>query len=136
MMLALCRAMQTMIGWRHPGRRTIAGATRVIALTIPLLVLGPGAPFAAGAPAMEAVRAEAIRGGYRLIDFEGLRERLEREPDGILLVDTRQDWEYRTGHIPGSINFSFEPTRWSRLKNRWALREALGADRSRPLVFY
>ena len=85
---------------------------------------------------MDDVRAEAVRGGYRLIDLGELRERLEREPGRILLVDTRQDWEHRTGHIPDSINFSFEPTRWSRLKNRWALKEALGADTSRPLVFY
>jgi rhodanese-related sulfurtransferase len=84
---------------------------------------------------MADVRAEAVRGGYRLVDFVELRDRLEREPGRLLLVDTRQDWEYRTGHIPGSINFSFEPTRWARLKNRWALREALGADRTRPLVF-
>ena len=85
---------------------------------------------------MEGVRAEAVQGGYRLIDLEELRGRLAREPGRLLLVDTRQDWEHRTGHIPDSINFSFEPTRWSRLKNRWALREALGADATRPLVFY
>ena len=92
--------------------------------------------MAAGAPTMEDVRAEASRGGYRLIDLGELRGRLEREPGRVLLVDTRQDWEFRTGHIPNSINFSFEPTRWSRLKNRWALKAALGADTSRPLVFY
>jgi rhodanese-related sulfurtransferase len=85
---------------------------------------------------MENVRAEAVRGGYRLINLEELRGRLEREPGRILLVDTRQDWEYRTGHIPNAINFSFEPTWWSRLKNRWALKAALGADKSRPLVFF
>jgi 3-mercaptopyruvate sulfurtransferase SseA len=85
---------------------------------------------------MDDVRAEAVRGGYRLVDFGELRDRLEREPGRILFVDTRQDWEHRTGHIPDSINFSFEPTLWSRLKNRRALKAALGADTSRPLVFY
>ena len=85
---------------------------------------------------MEDVRAEAVRGGYKLLDLGELRGRLEREPGRILLVDTRQDWEYRTGHIPNSVNFSFEPTGWSRLKNRWALAEALGANKSRPIVFY
>jgi len=89
-----------------------------------------------GAPTMDDVRAEAVRGGYRLIDFGELRDRLEREPGRILFVDTRQDWEHRTGHIPDSINFSFEPTLWSRLKNRRALKAALGADTSRTLVFY
>jgi 3-mercaptopyruvate sulfurtransferase SseA len=105
-----------------------------LALALPLLAWIPGAR--AAAPSMDDVRAEATRGGYRLIDLEELRGKLERDPAGVLLVDTRQDWEYRTGHIPGSINFSFEPTWWSRVKNRRALKAALGADRSRTLVFY
>ena len=107
-----------------------------IVLTLPILVSRPEALWASGAPQMEFVCAEAVRGGYRLIDLEALRGRLEREPGRLLLVDTRQDWEHRTGHIPDSINFSFEPTRWSRLKNRWALAKALGADKTRPVVFY
>ncbi|HEY5999551.1 MAG TPA: rhodanese-like domain-containing protein [bacterium] len=85
---------------------------------------------------MEDVRAEAARGGYRLIDLAETRGLLERAAGRVLLVDTRQDWEYRTGHIPGAVNFPFEPTAWSRLKNRWALARALGADKERPLVFY
>lgn len=122
---------------RHlPGRIAIAGAVLAIALLFPALFRTQEAHSSAGAPTMEDVRAEAVRGGYRLIDLGELRERLQREPGRLLLVDTRQDWEHRTGHIPDSINFSFEPTRWSRLKNRWALREALGADTTRPLVFY
>jgi rhodanese-related sulfurtransferase len=100
------------------------------------LFLAHEALATATAPTMEDVRAEADRGGYRLIELGELRGRLEREPGRILLVDTRQDWEFRTGHIPNAINFSFEPTRWARLKNRRALQEALGADRTRPLVFY
>ena len=102
----------------------------------PALLLPHIASASAGAPPMEDVRAEAVRGGYRLIDLGELRGRLEREPGRILLVDTRQDWEYRTGHIPNSVNFSFEPTVWSRLKNHWALAKALGADKTRPIVFY
>jgi 3-mercaptopyruvate sulfurtransferase SseA len=111
-------------------------ALYALAVLMPALLAPRAALASAGAPSLEYVRAEAARGGYRLIDLAGLRERLERDPGRILLFDTRQDWEYRTGHIPGAINFSFEPTRWSRLKNRGALREALGADKSRPLVFY
>jgi len=111
-------------------------AAFAFALLFPVLLLPHAALPAAGVPTMEDLRAEAVRGGYRLIDLAELRERLEREPGRLLLVDTRQDWEYRAGHIPEAINFPFEPTRWSRLKNRWALREALGADRTRPLVFY
>jgi hypothetical protein len=125
------------MNWRHlPGRVKIAALVFAIALLIPALLRVQEVLSAAGAPTMEDVRTEAVRGGYRLIDFGALRVRLEQEPGRILLVDTRQDWEYRTGHIPNSINFSFEPTRWSRLKNRWALKAALGADKTRPLVFY
>jgi hypothetical protein len=122
---------------RHQlGRIRTTGAALAVGLLIPVLFQTPDAHPSAGAPTREDVRTEAVRGGYRLIDFAELRGRLEREPGRLLLVDTRQDWEHRTGSIPDSINFSFEPTRWSRLKNRWALKEALGADTTRPLVFY
>jgi hypothetical protein len=117
-------------------RIKIAGAALSIGLLIPVLFQTQEAHASAVAPTMEDVHAEAVRGGYRLIDLVELRGRLEREPGRLLLVDTRQDWEHRTGHIPESINFSFEPTWWSRLKNRWALSKALGADTTRPLVFY
>ena len=118
------------------GRIPITGAFLAIVFLVLALFRTQEALSSAGAPSMEDVRAEAVRGGYKLIDFGELRGRLEREPGRLLLVDTRQDWEHRTGHIPDSINFSFEPTLWSRLKNRWALREALGAETTRPLVFY
>ena len=125
------------MNWRHNlGRLKITGTVLFVAFLIPALFRTQEARCAASAPTLEDVRAEAVRGGYRLIDLGELRGRLERESGRILLVDTRQDWEYRTGHIPNSINFSFEPTLWSRLKNRWALAEALGADTSRPIVFY
>ena len=117
-------------------QRTARWTAFSLVLLVPVLLQVHVAQATASAPTMVDVRAEAVRGGYRLIDLGELRGRLEREPRRILLVDTRQDWEYRTGHIPDSINFSFEPTLWARLKNRWALREALGADTSRPLVFY
>ena len=125
------------MNWRHLlGRIKITGVVLSVALFIPALFRAQEARSRTGAPTMEDVRTEAVNGGYRLIDFGELRGHLEQEPGRVLLVDTRQDWEYRTGHIPNSINFSFEPTRWSRLKNRWALKAALGADKSRPLVFY
>ena len=125
------------MNWRHlPGRIRITGVVLSVVLLAPALFRAQEARSSTGAPTMDDVRAEAVRGGYKLIDFAELRGRLEREPGRVLLVDTRQDWEFRTGHLPDSINFSFEPTRWSRLKNRWALKKALGADETRPLVFY
>lgn len=122
---------------RHPAAgRILVTAGLAAFLAWPILTAPTPALAETGAPSMKDVRAEASRGGYRLIDLGELRERLDREPGRLLLVDTRQDWEFRTGRIPGSINYSFEPTRWSRLKNRFTLGRALGADKSRPLVFY
>ena len=54
----------------------------------------------------------------------------------MLLVDTRQDWEYRTGHIPGSVNFSMEPTAWARWRSQGPMARFLGPDLDRPIVFY
>ena len=122
--------------YRRLGRSIARWAALLLALLSPALLPPHLAGASDGAPTAANVRAEAGRGGYLLIDFEQLRGRLEHEPGRILLVDTRQDWEFRTGHIPNSINFSFEPTRWSRLTNRWALAKALGEDTSRPIVFY
>jgi hypothetical protein len=84
----------------------------------------------------EGVKAEAQSGGYRLITTEELAARYRLAASKLLLVDTRQDWEYRTGHIPGAVNFSMEPTAWSRWRSQWALAKFLGPDRDRPIVFY
>ena len=67
---------------------------------------------------MAQVRQEAERGGYRLIDIESLWRLYQAGRDKILLVDTRQEWEHRAGHIDGSANFPFEPTWWARWRNR------------------
>lgn len=76
--------------WNIIGRRTTTWMLVLIATLTPTLFLPHEALPATGAPTMEDVRAEAVRGGYRLIDFEELRGRMEREPGRILLVDTRQ----------------------------------------------
>ena len=79
---------------------------------------------------------EAKRGGYRLITTQQLRERYEAGEANLLLVDTRQDWEYRTGHIRGAVNFSMEPTTWARWKKRGDMKRLLGPDKERTVVFY
>ena len=86
--------------------------------------------------AWEDVVAEARRGGYRLISTEALQELFTKKPPGLLLVDTRQEWEYRTGHIKGALNFPFEPTWLSRWRKKGALETFLGPDRNRHIVFY
>jgi len=84
----------------------------------------------------EDVVTEARRGDYQLIRIEELWERYRKETKNILLVDTRQEWEYRTGHIKGALNFSIEPTWLSRWRKKGALEAFLGPDRDRFIVFY
>ncbi len=84
----------------------------------------------------EDVAAEAARGGYGLIDTRRLWDLYRKNPDGLLIVDTRQPWEYRTGHIRGAVNFPMEPTWWARVRKKGALARLLGPDRRRIVVFY
>jgi hypothetical protein len=97
------------------------------------LIQRPAAPRQA---AWEDVVAEARAGGYALISTEALAVLHAGKPSDLLLVDTRQDWEYRTGHIDGALNFSMEPTWWARLTKADELAAFLGPDKDRTLVFY
>lgn len=106
-----------------------------ILLLITALGMGMGTAGAFAAD-MTGVRQEAERGGYRLITTDDLWELVQRDPDGVLLVDTRQDWEYAAGHIEGAVNFPMEPTWLSRLTRRGELEQFLGPDRQRHIVFY
>lgn len=117
------------------GLKTTVMALIVLAITVSLLwftnrsVTPKKATF-------EDVVAEAADGGYRLINTERLRELYDENPKGLLLVDTRQEWEYRTGHIKGSLNFPMEPTWLSRWQKKDALEKFLGPDKNRFIVFY
>jgi len=82
------------------------------------------------------VVAEAKAGGYRIITTEELAERYRQDAKSLLLVDTRQEWEYRTGHLTGAVNFPMEPTSWSRWRKAAALESLLGPDKERTVVFY
>lgn len=84
----------------------------------------------------EEVEAEAKSAGYRLISLEELREDYVEGSKNILLVDTRQEWEYRTGHIKGALNFPMEPTWLSQWQKRSALERLMGPDKNRFIVFY
>ena len=89
----------------------------------------------ATAATMAQVQKEAERGGYQLIATDELRDLIGRIP-GVLLVDTRQDWEYAAGHIEGAVNFPMEPTWLGRLTKRGELEQFLGPDKQRQIVFY
>ena len=82
------------------------------------------------------VEAEAERGGYRIITTEELAKEYQRDSANLLLVDTRQEWEYRTGRIKGAVNFPMEPTWWSRWQKASMLEQFLGPDKNRKIVFY
>ena len=93
-------------------------------------------PVAPPEATMSQVRDEAARGGYRLMETEELAKICAQPPPGFLLVDTRQTWEFRCGYIPGAVNFPMEPTWWSRWRARGPIRNLLGPDKNRLVVFY
>ena len=82
------------------------------------------------------VKAEARQGGYRLITTDELSRQYTAKPESLLLVDTRQQWEYRTGHIKKAVNFPMEPTWLERWRNKRTLEKFLGPDKKLPIVFY
>ena len=82
------------------------------------------------------VKAEARQGGYRLITTDELSRQYSAKLESLLLVDTRQEWEYRTGHIKNAVNFPMEPTWVSRWRNKGPLEKFLGPDKNRLIVFY
>jgi len=118
-------------------RRTGSIIMAVIAVGITIAVLWfQNRPVVVKKATHEDVMAEAQKGGYGLIDTEQLWDLYQKKLDDILIVDTRQEWEYRTGHIKGAVNFPMEPTWWARWRKKRALAEFLGPDRSRTVIFY
>jgi rhodanese-related sulfurtransferase len=74
--------------------------------------------------------------GYRLIDTAALAKIYQQPPANFLLVDTRQDWEYRSGHMTSAVNFPIDPTWWGRFRAQGRLATLLGPDKDRLVVFY
>ena len=114
--------------------------TTIIAIVAVLLTVGAlwsnNRAVAPKEPAWDDVLAEAKAGGYKIITTDELSERYQKDPKSLLLVDTRQEWEYRTGHLKGAVNFPIEPTAWSRWRKASALEAFLGADKDRTIIFY
>ena len=84
----------------------------------------------------EEVLQKADAGGYQLITTTELANRYTKDTSSLLLIDTRQEWEYHPGHIEGALNFPMEPTWWSRWKKTGEMERFLGSNKDRPLVFY
>jgi Rhodanese-like domain len=114
--------------------------TAILALVAAALTLGVlwqvNRPIIPQEATWDDVKAEAQSGGYRLINTDELAARYGQDAGKLLLVDTRQAWEYRTGHIQGAVNFPIEPTAWSRWRSQGQLFRFLGPDKDRPIVFY
>jgi len=82
------------------------------------------------------VLAEGKNGDYRIITTDKLARLYQQDPGSLLLVDTRQEWEFRTGHLQGAVNFPMEPTAWARWRKAAELETFLGPDKDRTVVFY
>ena len=115
--------------------QTITLAVVAIAITVGVLWQN-NRPVIPKEATWDDVVAEARRGGYQLISTKELWERYGRNSKNLLLVDTRQEWEYRTGHIKGALIFPIEPTWLSRWRKKGELKTFLGPDKNRFIVFY
>lgn len=84
-----------------------------------------------------AAREEARSEGYKLIDTTGLANLLTHDND-TLIIDTRADYEFEGGHIPGAVNLEFDLGDRTRLSDekRAAFQNMVGNDRKRQLVIY
>jgi hypothetical protein len=108
-----------------------------LAVSITVLVLWySNLPMPIAASNMAQVEQEAENGGYRLIDVDALSKLYQSSKEKILLVDTRQEWEHRAGHIAKSVNFPLEPTWWARWQKKGELKAFLGPDKEKSIVFY
>lgn len=116
------------------GRITLL-AVLAVAVTVGALWLTNGA-VAPKEAIWDDVVAEAENGGYQLISTDDLWSRYSENRDSLLLVDTRQEWEYRTGHIQEAVNFPMEPTWLARWQKKGDLGRVLGADKDRTIIFY
>jgi 3-mercaptopyruvate sulfurtransferase SseA len=114
--------------------------TTVLALAAMILTLGVlwygQRPVTVHEATMAEVEAEAARGGYRLITTEELAKLYQQPDANLLVVDTRQHWEFHGGHIRGALSFPMEPTWQSRWRAQDPLAALLGPDKDRPIVFY
>ncbi|MCG8635587.1 MAG: rhodanese-like domain-containing protein [Desulfobacterales bacterium] len=110
-------------------------AVAVICLTIGALLFTNRAVTPKDA-SWEDVVSEAKAGDYTLISTDELRKKYTGGLDKLLIVDTRQEWEFRTGHIKGAVNFPMEPTWLSRWQKKSVLEAFLGPDKDKTIVFY
>jgi len=127
--------LQKKNGMNMGSKNSVLLALAAMALTVSILWVTSNS-VAPREATWEDTLSEAQSGGYRLISTSDLAREYEARGEKLLLVDTRQEWEYRTGHIRGAANFPIEPTWWSRWRKADALEAVLGPDKDRLIVFY
>jgi hypothetical protein len=114
-----------------------SSVTRITFLTFAFLFLSLNSIYVqANESSLSTAQTEARKGGYQLIDLDGLWSLYQNNKEGLLLIDTRQEWEYHSGYIQGAVNFPMEPTWLARMTQRGSLEQFLGPDKERALVFY
>ena len=116
-------------------KNSLSIALAAVLITIVLVWYGQR-PITPRQADWDDVVAEAEAGGYRLITTEALADKYGKDPAALMLIDTRQEWEYRTGHIAGALLFPMEPTWWARWRKAAELRQLLGGDKDLTVVFY
>lgn len=85
----------------------------------------------------ERAEKEARETGYLLMTPESLRE-LKNSGESFLLLDVRPDYEFRTGYIPGSMNFEFHLGDRLRIgpEKEKSFTKLLGEKKDRKVVIY
>ena len=80
---------------------------------------------------------QARQGHYGIVDTQTLLGMVASE-NPPLIIDTRADYEYRQGHLPGAVSLEFDMGDSFRLTEvkKARLLEVLGPDKARPVVFY
>jgi hypothetical protein len=64
-------------------------------------------PASDASPSYEAlVKGEFVNPSIPRITAEDLKQRLDRG-DKLILIDTRADWKFEMGHLPGAINIHY-----------------------------
>ena len=111
----------------------VAVALTVGAIWYPNRGVAPKAP--PKEPTQDELLAEAKAGGFKIFTTEELAERCSKD-SSLLLMDVRHEWEYHTSHIKNAINFPVETNWWWRIRKTSALKNLIGPDKERTIVFY
>ena len=81
---------------------------------------------------------EVERGGYKIVTTQELKNWIDQKKD-VLIVDTQPyEASFKKQHYPGAVNFELPRPEMTKLddKTKSALKNFLGPDKNRVIVFY